>query len=621
MISRPRLFSVFIMKSNHKRFFVWGLLYLSLLFFPFSSVFAQTGSEGIQEIKIGILAKRGTQKTHAKWDATADYLNQTLPGYQFRIVPMLFDEIPVLVKNKLVDFVIVNSGIYVDLSVKYGIRRVVTLVNRLGEQKDTSQFGSVIFTHKSQSNLQSLSDLIDKRIAAVHPTSLGGWVMALKQINKAGLEEWEFTSVDFLQTHDAVVEAVLRNEADVGIVRTDTLERMRLEKKTRTENLRIINAQYYNNFPFFISTPLYPEWPIAQLPHTSTELAQKVAVTLLQLPENHEAAIDARIAGWTIAENYQPVHEVLEYLQLSPYDQPLALKPLAILKKYWLWLLIALLSIFFLIVLVVRVAHLNKALKLRQNELIDSEDQLKATFDQAAVGIAHTTPSGQFLRLNNKLCEISGFSAHELENSNLKDLLITEDLPKGLQALDSIRRGNHEHLAVQVRIQKPRREELWVLLSISCIRNQEGLIKYFVIVLDDIHQLKLLEQQNHLEHHQKEVILDIAGDGILGLDPYGRHTFVNPAAAKMLGYRVEEMIGAASHSMWHHTRADGTKFPEHECPITSVLTKGITHRGTDETFWRKDGSSFNAEYISTPILREDSVDGAVVVFREIHAAK
>ncbi|MES9860984.1 MAG: hypothetical protein ABW157_07405 [Candidatus Thiodiazotropha sp. LLP2] len=68
---------------------------------------------GPQEVKIGVLAKRGYEKSHQRWDATAAYLSKSIPEYQFTIVPMGFDDIPVIVKNKLVDFVIVNSGIYV----------------------------------------------------------------------------------------------------------------------------------------------------------------------------------------------------------------------------------------------------------------------------------------------------------------------------------------------------------------------------------------------------------------------------------------------------------------------------------------------------------------------------
>ena len=121
---------------------------------------------------------------------------------------------------------------------------------------------------------------------------------------------------------------------------------------------------------------------------------------------------------------------------------------------------------------------------------------------------------------------------------------------------------------------------------------------------------------------QNELILNAAGEGIFGLDLEGRHTFVNPAAARMLGYTIEELLGTPSHTTWHHTRADGQPYPAEECPIYGAYKDGLVHRGDDEVFWRKDGSSFPAEYTSTPIRDEsNTLVGAVVAFRDISERK
>ncbi|MCU7813789.1 MAG: phosphate/phosphite/phosphonate ABC transporter substrate-binding protein [Candidatus Thiodiazotropha sp. (ex Rostrolucina anterorostrata)] len=190
------------------------------------------------EVHIGVLAKRGYEKSIERWNAMAEYLNESLPAYQFSIVPMAFGDIQVIVKNQMVDFVIVNPGIYVDLSVKYGIRRVLTLVNKLSIDNHVSEFGSVIFTLKDHNNLRHLSDLKNQRLAAVHQTSLGGWVMALRELRISGIDQWDLASLLFLNTHDAVVNAVLNREAEIGIVRTDTLERMTLEGKLNQHDFR-----------------------------------------------------------------------------------------------------------------------------------------------------------------------------------------------------------------------------------------------------------------------------------------------------------------------------------------------------------------------------------------------
>ncbi|MES9978246.1 MAG: phosphate/phosphite/phosphonate ABC transporter substrate-binding protein, partial [Candidatus Thiodiazotropha sp. 6PLUC5] len=292
------------------------------------------------EVRIGVLAKRGYEKSHQRWDATAAYLSESLPEYQFTIVPMGFDDIPVIVKNKLVDFVIVNSGIYVDLAVRYGARRILTLVNELSPGNRTSQFGSVVFTLESRDDIKRLEDLKNQRIAAVHTTSLGGWIMVQREFKSHDIDRWDFAALRFLNTHDAVVDAILNREAEVGIVRTDTLERMSQEGLVNIEDFRIISAKQHDNFPYAISTPLYPEWPFALLPHTPLELARKVSIALLSLPPEHRATNDANIYGWTIPENYQTVDDLLRLLALPPYDKKPHEKLINSLARYWYWYLL-----------------------------------------------------------------------------------------------------------------------------------------------------------------------------------------------------------------------------------------------------------------------------------------
>ncbi len=116
---------------------------------------------------------------------------------------------------------------------------------------------------------------------------------------------------------------------------------------------------------------------------------------------------------------------------------------------------------------------------------------------------------------------------------------------------------------------------------------------------------------------ENKLILNSAAEGILGLDLEGKHTFVNPAAAKMLGYEVEELLGRPSHSLWHHTKSDGSVYPSEECAICDTYRNGTVHRSSIELFWRKDGTGFSVEYSSTPLYENDELLGCVVVFSDI----
>lgn len=120
---------------------------------------------------------------------------------------------------------------------------------------------------------------------------------------------------------------------------------------------------------------------------------------------------------------------------------------------------------------------------------------------------------------------------------------------------------------------------------------------------------------------QNELILQCAGEGIYGVDLNGDTTFLNPAAAKMLGWNLEEIIGKSPHDLMHHSRPDGTPYPKDECLVYAAFKDGEIHHVTDEVFWRKDGTSFPVEYVSTPIMENGGAVGAVVIFRNITERK
>jgi PAS domain S-box-containing protein len=116
---------------------------------------------------------------------------------------------------------------------------------------------------------------------------------------------------------------------------------------------------------------------------------------------------------------------------------------------------------------------------------------------------------------------------------------------------------------------------------------------------------------------ENELILRSAGEGIMGLDEAGRITFVNPAAAEMVGWHVDELIGRSHHGAVHHSHADGTPYGTDECLIHATIEDGIAYSVSDELFWRKDGTSLPVQYTSTPIVEGSHVLGAVLVFRDI----
>lgn len=132
---------------------------------------------------------------------------------------------------------------------------------------------------------------------------------------------------------------------------------------------------------------------------------------------------------------------------------------------------------------------------------------------------------------------------------------------------------------------------------------------------------KTASLNNKKLRRQNDLLLNSAGEGIIGLDAEGKCTFLNPAAAAMVGWSVEELQDKQLHDLSHHTKPDGTPYPSEECPIRAACKEGRSEHVSGEVFWTRDGASFPVEYTCTPVLEDGISVGAVIVFRDISEQK
>jgi PAS domain S-box-containing protein len=133
-----------------------------------------------------------------------------------------------------------------------------------------------------------------------------------------------------------------------------------------------------------------------------------------------------------------------------------------------------------------------------------------------------------------------------------------------------------------------------------------------IVTVRGIGRLVELEHRNELE----AAVLDAVSEGIYGVDADNRITFVNRSAERLLGHPAEALIGHNSHEALHYAHADGTPYPERECPLLRTLRDGRRHR-TEDTLWRASGEPLPVEYQSSPIRSGDVIVGAVVSFSDL----
>ena len=109
-------------------------------------------------VNIGVLAHRGEDAAYRQWGETAVYLQQSIPEYRFKLVPLGFEEIHRAIRSGEVEFVLANSAFYVELEMLYGVSRIATLINRRLDKKVT-EFGAVIFTKSDRTDIRRIEDI------------------------------------------------------------------------------------------------------------------------------------------------------------------------------------------------------------------------------------------------------------------------------------------------------------------------------------------------------------------------------------------------------------------------------------------------------------------------------
>lgn len=344
---------------------------------PTSTTPAATSSN---HINIAVLAHRGEKKAYKMWQPTAEYLNAQMPGYTHKIVPVTNDNIDRVIQSGNIDFVLTNPALYVELEANNGISRIATLRNRRPGGSYT-KFGALIIARADRKDITTLQSLKGKSFMAVHPRAFGGWWMAWRKFKKLGINpEEDFSELKYSGfPQDNIVLSVLNGEVDAGTIRTDVLERMAAAGTVDFSKIKVIDPQSTPGFPYAHSTRLYPEWPFATTPNTSSNLAQKVAIALLSLPPDSPAARAASSEGWTVPLDYQPVQELMQELQVGPYTNLGKVSLRDAIYQHREWVVALALTLIAFITATIAVLKLNRRLiQSKENLEIEIQERKRA---------------------------------------------------------------------------------------------------------------------------------------------------------------------------------------------------------------------------------------------------
>ncbi|MDB5838148.1 MAG: hypothetical protein JWQ23_100 [Herminiimonas sp.] len=196
-----------------------------------------------------------------------------------------------------------------------------------------------------------------------------------------------------------------------------------------------------------------------------------------------------------------------------------------------------------------------------------------------------------------------------------------DDKARVLQGIQELVEGGGENWSDEYRFMRNDGSYAYVLDHGFVVRDGDRRLTRIVGGMTDQTARKHSELERDKLYKEKMLLLESTGEGICGIDTDGRCTFINGAAARMLGYEVAEVLGKSLHELVHRHLPDGAANPPEQCIFVEASRAGRSRRTEDEIFWRKDETSFPVEYASYPIVDAGKTVGSVITFSDITERK
>jgi PAS domain S-box-containing protein len=236
---------------------------------------------------------------------------------------------------------------------------------------------------------------------------------------------------------------------------------------------------------------------------------------------------------------------------------------------------------------------------LREASLREARERFQRVFEDSPVAMALVGDDFRLTEANAAFCRLTGYSPSELARLTFTDITHPDDIDADLRLARQVFAGELRSYSIDKRYIRKSGETIWVALTVSVIRDDAGRPLKGLGIVQDISErraaLDLAQAELERLERDHDRILAFAGEGIYHVDEGGRITFANPAAAEMLGWSPEELVGKPAHELLHDTQAEGGPYPR---------------------FLRRDGTSFAVRMRSEAVPAGPGADGAVVVFSD-----
>jgi ABC-type phosphate/phosphonate transport system substrate-binding protein len=285
-----------------------------------------------RRVRIGIDIRMGFQSCIDSWTPIADHLSKSIPERRFVIVPLASEQDMIgLLERDEVDLLVLDPALELVAEDRFGVSPLATLAEwapgDAAPAADAALSGAII-RQAGRKDIKTIDDLRGKRLTAVKPWSLTGWIAqwALLQSRKINAE-YDVAQVVFEGTHSQVVKNVLNGTADAGVLDAGLLLAMVRNRQVPEGALLVMDRQGkavpLGAHPSAAATASYPGYVLARSAKTPEDLAKRVAYVLMREKTTMRVDGMTRQIAWTVPANYSKVRHTLQKVMGPDYaDSP-----------------------------------------------------------------------------------------------------------------------------------------------------------------------------------------------------------------------------------------------------------------------------------------------------------
>ncbi len=255
--------------------------------------------------------------------------------------------------------------------------------------------------------------------------------------------------------------------------------------------------------------------------------------------------------------------------------------------------------------LFVGVCHDFTEQQIQKNALSESEQNYRSTFEQVAMGIAHVSPDGRWLRFNQGLCDLLGYTDQELLDQNWQDLTHPDDLEADLVQISKLLAGEIDSYSVEKRYLTQDQSVVWTNMTVSLVRLPTGEPRHFIFLIENIQGRKEAEKALQMYHQKVKKLSLVASKtkhSVIISDAQGYIEWVNDAFTSLSGYTLNEV-------MEQHL-CDILRGPEANSDTITSIRNSLQKKesiATEIVNYDRDGREYWIELKIDPVLDDDDI--------------